>query len=70
MKECKILMFRLSDNDFQEREQPKGYTGFGEVWEFPKIEKFLAKYLNEGFSIKSVSESAPLSISVYMERES
>lgn len=69
MKECKILFFRLSDNDFQAREQPKGYTGFGDVWAFPKIEKFLAKYLNEGFAVRSMTHDGP-SFTFYLERES
>ena len=68
MMECKILRFSLGNADFQEVERLEGFKGVGEVYTFPKIEKFLGTYLNAGFTVKNMTGEG-MNFSFYLERD-
>ena len=64
MKKCKLLQFFEPDAENLEENKRSGY----EVNEYPDIEKFLEKYLDDGFVVKNMTETDD-GYSFYLEKE-
>ena len=64
MKECKILQFADFDETVLEEDKKSDAT----VDEYPEIEKFLEKYLNDGFVVKHMMGEGG-DYSFYLERD-
>ena len=64
MKKSKLLQFLDPDAENLEEDKRSGY----EVNEYPDIEKFLEKYLDDGFVVKNMTETDD-GYSFYLEKE-
>ncbi|MBR0282303.1 MAG: hypothetical protein IJQ81_12070 [Oscillibacter sp.] len=64
MKKCKILSFFDPDANTLKEDKHSDY----EVNDFPEVEAFLEKYLDDGFVVKNMTETDD-GYSFYLERD-